>query len=38
MNFDMPEFGWPRGYLFAWLLMGGLLVGTLAFFRRRGLL
>ncbi|MCI0409210.1 MAG: magnesium/cobalt transporter CorA, partial [Acidobacteria bacterium] len=29
MNFDMPEFGWHRGYLFAWLLMGALLVGTL---------
>jgi magnesium transporter len=38
MNFDMPEFHWPRGYLFAWLLMGSLLAGTLVFFRRRGLL
>lgn len=38
MNFDMPEFHWRYGYLFAWTLMGLLLVGTVLFSRRRRLL
>jgi len=42
MNFDrragpwnMPELGWPYGYLFAWVVILGLIVGMLAFFKRR---
>ena len=42
MNFDrsagpwnMPELGWPYGYLFVWGVMLGLVMGMLAFFRRR---
>lgn len=38
MNFNMPEFAWSRGYLFAWAIMGLVLTGTLFFFKRRRLL
>ena len=41
MNFDrsagpwnMPELGWPYGYLFVWGIMLMLILGMLAFFRR----
>lgn len=43
MNFDtskspwnMPELGWPFGYLFALLLMLTVALGQMIFFRRRG--
>ncbi len=43
MNFDrnagpwnMPELGWPYGYLLVWVGMIVLAAGMLAFFRRRG--
>ena len=42
MNFDrespwnMPELGWRLGYPFALLLMGGIALGLLLAFRRRG--
>lgn len=37
MNFEhMPELRWRYGYLFAWGLMGVVVIGLLAFFRRRG--
>jgi magnesium transporter len=42
MNFDrragpwnMPELGWPYGYLFAWAVILVLIAGMLAFFKRR---
>lgn len=42
MNFDrnagpwnMPELGWPYGYLLVWLAMAVIVVLMLAFFRRR---
>jgi len=36
MNFaNMPEIGWRWGYLGAWVLMLGLFVGTVVWFRRR---
>jgi magnesium transporter len=41
MNFDrsasawnMPELGWPYGYLFVWALMIGVVVAMMALFRR----
>jgi magnesium transporter len=37
MNFDMPEFHWKRGYLFAYVLMAAVAVGMYFFFRRRGI-
>jgi magnesium transporter len=42
MNFDrqsqwnMPELGWPFGYVFALSLMAGTATSMLLFFRRRG--
>jgi len=43
MNFDrsagpwsMPELGWSFGYPLIWLVMIGMVVGMLAFFKRRG--
>jgi len=43
MNFDrtaspwnMPELGWPYGYLLVWLVMIAIVVFMLLFFRRRG--
>lgn len=42
MNFDrgepwnMPELGWPYGYLLVWLLMITIVVIMLLFFRRKG--
>lgn len=37
MNFDyMPELHWKFGYLGVWILMVGVAVGFLAWFRRRG--
>ncbi len=43
MNFDrnagawnMPELGWPYGYLLIWLLMIGVAAVMVLFFRRRG--
>jgi len=42
MNFDraqplnMPELGWAYGYPLFWLLMGGIAVGMILFFKRRG--
>ena len=43
MNFDrtastwnMPELGWPYGYLLVWVLMIGVAVAMMALFRRRG--
>jgi magnesium transporter len=43
MNFDrtasawnMPELGWPYGYLLVWAIMIGIVVAMMALFRRRG--
>lgn len=42
MNFDrtspwnMPELGWRFGYPFSLLLMGGVLIGLIVYFRRQG--
>lgn len=43
MNFDrsagpsnMPELGWPYGYLTIWAVMIAIVVGMLLFFRRKG--
>jgi magnesium transporter len=42
MNFDrqagswnMPELGWPYGYLFAWFLMVAMIGGMIIFFKRK---
>jgi magnesium transporter len=36
MNFEfMPELHWRYGYLFAWMLMIGIGLGFLVFFRRK---
>ena len=37
MNFDMPEFHWKFGYLFAYALMVVVGVGMYLVFRRRGI-
>jgi len=37
MNIDagyFPEFGWINGYLFAWVLIGGLTLGQIILFRK----
>ncbi|MEK7283564.1 MAG: magnesium/cobalt transporter CorA [Acidobacteriota bacterium] len=37
MNFDMPEFHWKHGYLFAYALMAVVGAGMYFVFRRRGI-
>jgi len=36
MNFDAPEFHWRHGYLMVWLILVGLFIGVVRWFRRRG--
>ena len=36
MNFAMPEFRWRHGYLLAYAMIVGVLVGVVAWFHRRG--
>jgi magnesium transporter len=36
MNFDAPEFHWRHGYLMVWLILVGLFVGVIRWFRARG--
>jgi magnesium transporter len=37
MNFEyMPEIRWRYGYAFAWLLMVGVVLGLVVYFRRKG--
>ena len=36
MNFDAPEFHWRHGYLMVWLILVGLFIGVVRWFRSRG--
>ncbi|MEP6494552.1 MAG: CorA family divalent cation transporter [bacterium] len=36
MNFDAPEYHWRYGYVSVWLLIVGVLVAVLVWFRKRG--
>jgi len=37
MNFDvLPELRWPHGYLYFWIVSVAVVIGLIAFLRRRG--